>query len=156
MPPPLNNLNLIDVNIAAAAVVYEVTLGRELGIDIVQGDGYAYVGHVTPGSKAETLGIQKGDHVVAISATAGDQMWTHNSLESVKSNLSTRFVMSSTVKLRLERPLSIIPADIIKSLQIPYVLTMELKRPIGLHVVEGPNKQGVFIDSIKPDLGAGI
>lgn len=135
IPPPLNNL--VDVNIEAAAVVYEVTLGRELGIEIVQGDGFAYVGHVIPHSKAESLGIQKGDHVVAISATAGDQMWTHNSLESVKSTLSTRFVMSSTVRLRFERPLAAIPLEIRKHLQIPYVITMQLKRPIGLHVVEG-------------------
>ena len=45
---------------------------------------------VTPGSKAEQLGLLPGDCIVATSATAGDNMWTHDSDESVKSALNTR------------------------------------------------------------------
>lgn len=36
---------------------------------------------------------------------------------------------------------------------MPDYFTVRLKRPIGLHVLEGPNK-GVFVQYIKPDLGA--
>ena len=38
-------------------------------------------------------------------------------------------------------------------LQVPYTTTVKLKRPIGLHVVEGPGKT-VFVQSVKADLSA--
>eukprot|EP00596_Hydrurales_sp_CCMP1899_P000225 CAMPEP_0119036792 /NCGR_PEP_ID=MMETSP1177-20130426/4743_1 /TAXON_ID=2985 /ORGANISM="Ochromonas sp, Strain CCMP1899" /LENGTH=1022 /DNA_ID=CAMNT_0006997161 /DNA_START=227 /DNA_END=3295 /DNA_ORIENTATION=- len=151
IPPPLNQL--VDVNLSRRSVVYEVTLGRDLGIDIVQGPVGPVIGQVTVGSKAEQLGLRSGDIIVATSATAGDQMWTHESDESVKSALNTRFVMSPQVKMRLERTLESVPEDVAEMLRVPYVTTVQLKRPIGLHVVEGPGKT-VFVQYIKPDLGA--
>ena len=36
---------------------------------------------VVKDSKAETLGIAVGDLIVATSATAGDQMWSHDTVE---------------------------------------------------------------------------
>jgi hypothetical protein len=80
-------------------------------------------------------------------------MWTHDSDESVKSALNTRFVMSALVRVRLERPLDSVPEETAGALRVPYVTTVRLKRPIGLHVVEGPGKT-VFVQYIKPDLGA--
>lgn len=144
---------LVDVNLERRSVVYEVTLGRDLGIEIIQGSLGPMIGSVTPGSKAEQLGLLSGDIIVATSATAGDQMWTHESDESVKSALNTRFVMSPQVKMRLERTLDSVPEDVAEILRVPYVTTVRLKRPIGLHVVEGPGKT-VFVQYIKPDLGA--
>jgi hypothetical protein len=44
VPQPLNYL--VDVNIGHRAVVYEVTLGREMGMEIIQGNGAAVVGEV--------------------------------------------------------------------------------------------------------------
>ena len=108
---------------------------------------------MTPGSNAEQLGIKEGDIIAATSATAGDQLWMHNSADGVKSALNTRFVMSPTVTVRLERDLAKIPEDIVASLQVPYTFLVRLKRPIGLHVVEGPGN-GVYVQYIKPDLGA--
>ena len=108
---------------------------------------------MTPGSAAEQLGIKEGDIIAATSATAGDQLWMHNSADGVKSALNTRFVMSPTVTVRLERDLAKIPDDVVASLQVPYTFLVRLKRPIGLHVVEGPGK-GVYVQYIKPDLGA--
>lgn len=108
---------------------------------------------VLTNSKAEKLGIRTGDIIAATSATAGDQMWAHDSAESVRSALSTRFVMSATVKMRLERSLQSIPEEIISDLRIPYYTVVKLKRPIGLHVTEGPGKT-VFVQGIKPNLGA--
>jgi hypothetical protein len=61
--------------------------------------------------------------------------------------------MNSSVKFRLERSLDRIPEDIVDSLRVPYYTTVKLKRPIGLHVVEGADK-GVYVKEIKPDLGA--
>ena len=36
---------------------------------------------------------------------------------------------------------------------MPYTSTVKLKRPIGLHVVEGPGKQ-VYVQSVKAELSA--
>ena len=116
IPPPLTSL--VDVNIDRRAVVYEVTLGRDLGLDIVQGSQGVVVGSVTPGSKAAQLGILPGDTIAATSATAGESLWTHDNAESVKSALATRFVMSPLVKMRLERSLQAIPEEILAVLKV--------------------------------------
>ena len=150
-PSPLDSI--VDFNHERQAVIYEITLGRELGIDIIQGNGFTAVGEVYKDSKAELLGVKTGDIIVAISATAGDQLWSHNSVEGVKSALNTRFVMASTVKIRLERPLSIIPDSIKRHLKVPYIFNIALKRPIGMHVIEGEGK-GVYVKSVKADMGA--
>lgn len=44
IPAPLNQL--VDVNLERRSVVYEVTLGREIGIDIIQGTHGPVVGQV--------------------------------------------------------------------------------------------------------------
>ena len=121
--PPLNPL--VDVNVNRRAVVYEVTLSREsiMGIDIVQGKAGATVGSILSGSKAQQLGILEGDLIVATSATAGDSLWTHDNAESIKSAINTRFVMSPTVKLRLERSLLDIDEEILAVLKVPINIT---------------------------------
>mmetsp|Transcript_31628 Transcript_31628/g.45553 ORF Transcript_31628/g.45553 Transcript_31628/m.45553 type:complete len:1038 (+) Transcript_31628:41-3154(+) len=154
IPPPLKD-NIVDVNLERRAVVYEVEVGRDLGFEIIAGpsDNSAIVGQVFPGSRAESLGLQRGDLIVATSATAGDQMWSHDSVDSVRSALSTRFVMSASVRMRLERALASIPPSLVPLLRVPSLSTVKLKRPIGLHVVEGPQK-AVYVQYIKPSLGA--
>lgn len=99
------------------------------------------------------MGIIVGDLIVATSATAGDQMWSHDTVEGIKSALSTRFVMSASVKMRFERSLQSIPEHLIDHLRVPFFFRVQMKRPIGLHVVEG-NDNSVLVESIKPDLGA--
>lgn len=118
IPAPLTSL--VDVNIDRRAVVYGVTLGRELGIEIVQGNNGAMVESVVPGSKAAQLGILPGDVIVATSATAGESLWTHDNAESIKAALATRFVMSPLVKMRLERSLQTISEDILAVLKVRY------------------------------------
>ncbi len=76
---------------------------------------------VQPNSKAAQLGIEPGDLILATSATAGDNMWSHNAAEGVKSALSTRFVIYSTVKMQFERPLARIPDELRSKLLVPYV-----------------------------------
>jgi hypothetical protein len=111
------------------------------------------VSSVELGSKADQIGISAGDSIIAISATAGEMVWSHENAESIKAALNTRFVMSSTAKLRLTRRLVDVPTDILSTLKVPYIYDVRLKRPIGLHVLEGPNKQ-VFVQEVKPDQGA--
>lgn len=154
IPAPLKD-NIVDVNLESRAVVYEVEVGRDLGFEIIAGpsDNSAIVGQVFAGSRAEGLGLQQGDLIVATSATAGDQMWSHDSVDSVRSALSTRFVMSASVRMRFERSLASIPPSLLPLLRVPSLSTVKLKRPIGLHVVEGPQK-AVYVQYIKPALGA--
>lgn len=151
LPAPYNNL--IDINVVKQTIIYEVTLGRELSIDFAQANGYVYISNVYSNSKAEGLGIKVNDVILAISATAGDKLWFHGTVEGLVSALSTRFVMSSSVTLHLERSLSSIDDESKRRLKIPLIQTVRLKRPIGIHVHEGPDK-GVFIQYIKPGYGA--
>eukprot|EP01038_Epipyxis_sp_PR26KG_P004286 gene4286-6073_t len=151
VPSPLRFI--VDFNMDRRSVVYEVTIGRDIGFEIIQGFDLPIVGEVFKNSKACELGILTGDTIIATSATAGDQMWAHDSAESVKSALHTRFVMSPNVKIKLERKLSSIPDDVVDYLKIPYYTTVKLKRPLGLHVVEGPG-QSVYVQYVKPNFGA--
>lgn len=153
LPAPYNNL--VDVNLNKQTIIYEVTLGRELCIEFAQANGYVYISHVSPNSRAEGLGIKVNDIIVAISATAGDKLWFHGTVEGLVSALSTRFVMSSSVTLQLERPLESIENDLKNKLKIPLLQTVRIKRPLGIHVHEGPCK-GVFIQYIKPGHGAAL
>ena len=45
IPAPLNQL--VDVNLERRSVIYEVTLGRDIGIEIIQGTFGPIVGQVT-------------------------------------------------------------------------------------------------------------
>ena len=151
VPTPLDSV--INVNLDRRGVIFEVTLGREMGFDIVEGEVSAEVGRVHETSKAKALGIKQGDKIIATSATAGDNMWTHDSADGVKAALNTRFVMSSTVRIRFERSLNDISEEVISKLKIPYYYNIQMKRPLGLHLVEG-NDKGVYISEVKADGGA--
>ena len=61
--------------------------------------------------------------------------------------------MSSTVRIRFERSLAEIPDSFLTQLKVPYEFSVKVKRPIGLHVVEGPGKS-VNVQYIKPEGGA--
>ena len=69
IPSPLHKL--VDTNLDRNSIVYEVVLNRDIGIDIDQGDGYAFVSKVYENSRAADMGIMVNDIVVATSATAG-------------------------------------------------------------------------------------
>lgn len=71
----------------------------------------------------------------------------------MKAALATRFVVNSTVRLRLQRKIEAIPAELIASLLVPYTYNVRIRRPIGLHVLEGPNKK-VYVEEIKEGQGA--
>ena len=168
-PPPYLNLpkpydRVLDMNIERQSIVYEVVLNRDIGFQIVEGpDGLPMVGEVTPGSKSEKFGVLKGDYITSTSATAGDSLWTHNTADGVKSAITTRFVMSSSVTVRFERPLSAIPKEIQEKIHVPYQYVVRVKRPIGIHVIEAAlpydpekeeNGRAVLVQYLKPELGA--
>jgi hypothetical protein len=49
-------------------------------------------------------------------------MWSHDSVDGIKSALSTRFVMSASVKIRFERSLLNIPTTIQRLLKVLLLL----------------------------------
>ena len=163
LPKPYNRI--LDFNLDRQAVAFEVVFNRNLDFEILQGEKTPIVGEVVKGSTADLAGIRKGDYIVSTSATAGDSMWSHDTVEGVQSALNTRFVMSPTVTIRFERPLNVIPMEISEKIHVPYEYVVRIKRPIGLHVVEGlvpslsdsqkeePNR-AVLVQYIKPELGA--
>merc|ERR1711991_740691 len=67
IPSPLHQV--VDFNVDRRSVVYELELGRDMGIDIDQGNGYAFVSAVHEGSRAESMGIKVNDIIVSTSAT---------------------------------------------------------------------------------------
>lgn len=144
--------SIVEYDVTRQSIVYECVLGRSLGIEFNQQDGRAVISEVKPMSFADSIGIEKGDIITAIQATAGDQLWEHVTEESVRSALNTRFVMNSSVRLRLERPLNSIDTDKLSTLMVPYYYDVKIRRPLGLHVVEGPNKK-VFVQGIKDEGG---
>lgn len=159
IPPPLDRI--VDVNTKRKSVIYEVALGRDLAFELMDSmvmDGNCtVVGEVSPQSRAVEKGIMPGDIIIASSTATGYlvQMWTHegSNVEDVKAALNARFLTSPKVIIHLERPLASIDPKLVPRLQAPYFYKATFKRPIGLHVVEGPNKK-VYVQYIQPQLGA--
>lgn len=158
IPSPYNNI--VDVNIQRQSIIYEVELNRDHGIEFAQGNNVAIVGKIDPNSPASLLGIEVGDIVTSTSATAGDAMWTHDSPESVQSALSTRLVLSSSVRARFERPINKIPPVLrdTRRVLVPYTSVVRLKRPLGIRVTEhkafgpgDPRTSHVYIDCVRSD-----
>lgn len=106
------------------------------------------------GSKAASMGVHEGDRIAATSATAGDQMWVHSTVDSVQSALSTRFVMSPFVKMRFERSFDLVPEKYLSLIKVPMLFQVPLKRPLGLNVVADSSNKGVFVQRIVPGKSA--
>ena len=91
------------------AHLYEVELSQPLGLVLAQregGEGGASrveVERVEPEGSAHASGVVKGDVLVATSASVGEQMWNKSTLTGANSAISTRFALSSTVRLRFQR-----------------------------------------------------
>jgi hypothetical protein len=73
---------------------------------------------VKPTSPAARLGVASGDELLATSATVGDSMWAHSTLDSARSAVSTRFVMRSDVRVRLARRVSSIDPALLPLLKV--------------------------------------
>lgn len=134
IPHPLRNI--VDVDVQKRCIIYEVefnqqaiTSGNEL--DLVMVANRLTIGKVKSGSKLEALGVRPGDVIVSTSATAGDQMWSHDSVQSIRSALATRFVLYPSVKFRMERSLDDIDPSIRSRLMVPYIKIVHVRRPIG-------------------------
>jgi S1-C subfamily serine protease len=85
-------------------IVVEIELQRPLGFALKEVAGYGiYVDSVMAGGSAEKMGVQRGDRVLATSATVGGGMWEKSTMDGVLSALHSGTLFSNTVRIRFER-----------------------------------------------------
>jgi pentatricopeptide repeat protein len=137
--------------------VFEVELRRPLDFKILPGDGGAGVQivGVKEGGNAASVGLRDGDMIVATSATMGDQLWKKRTVEGVASALRTRFMLTDTARLRIERNLS--EGDIAKARfvdEVTHTLQVTLQKPPGIFLAQQYNEdgscKGVYICGMVP------
>ena len=84
--------------------VVEVELFRPLGFTLKEVRGYGiYVDSVEEGGSAAIRGVQRGDRVLATSATVGGGMWEKSSMDGVLSALNSGTMFKNSVRVRFER-----------------------------------------------------
>ena len=84
--------------------VVEVELQRPLGFTLKEVRGYGiYVDYVDEGGSAALRGVQRGDRVLATSATMGGGMWVKSTLDGVLSALNSGTQFNNRVRVRFER-----------------------------------------------------
>ena len=84
--------------------VFEVELQRPLGFTLKDVAGYGiYVDYVESGGFAEAMGVQRGDKILATSATLGGGMWEKSSMEGVLAALHSGTMFQRAVRIRFER-----------------------------------------------------
>jgi len=90
------------------------------------------VSGVVRGSVAWDAGVRSGDFLMATSATLGDKIWPKSTLDGVRSAVSSRKIMSSTMKFQFKRDgFSITSSDeIVKDFE------MSLMRPLGVNIAD--------------------
>eukprot|EP00277_Geminigera_cryophila_P036523 CAMPEP_0173106580 /NCGR_PEP_ID=MMETSP1102-20130122/41136_1 /TAXON_ID=49646 /ORGANISM="Geminigera sp., Strain Caron Lab Isolate" /LENGTH=424 /DNA_ID=CAMNT_0014003745 /DNA_START=84 /DNA_END=1355 /DNA_ORIENTATION=- len=84
--------------------IVELDLERPLGFTLKEIAGYGiYVDCVEAGGSAEVRGVQRGDRVLATSATVGGGMWEKSTMEGVLAAVHSGTLFSNTVRIRFER-----------------------------------------------------
>jgi len=87
------------------------------------------VSSVERGGLAWDLGVRAGDFVIATSATVGDKMWPKSSLEGIRSAISSRKVISSSMQVEFQRAGTSVPdAELVQEFEL------SLSRPMGIHI----------------------
>jgi len=87
------------------------------------------VSSVERGGLAWDLGVRAGDFVIATSATVGDKMWPKSSLEGIRSAISSRKVISSSMQVEFQRAGTFVPdAELVQEFEL------SLSRPMGIHI----------------------
>ena len=84
--------------------IFEVELIRPVGFTLKDVAGYGiYVDDVARGGSAELRGVQRGDKIIATSATLGGGMWKKSTMEGVLSALHSGTMFKNTVRIQFER-----------------------------------------------------
>ncbi|KAL7542112.1 hypothetical protein ACHAXR_011528 [Thalassiosira sp. AJA248-18] len=89
------------------------------------------VSSVARGGLAWNSGVRAGDVLTATSATMGSKLWPKSTLDGVRSALSSRKVMSSTMDFEFRRLLS---EDLNGGFEAVKSFELALSRPIGINV----------------------
>jgi len=99
------------------------------------GKGGVVVSRVIRGSIAWNAGVRAGDRIVATSATVGDKMWPKSTLDGVRSAISSRKVMSSTMKFQLQRSSD----TLLSETELVQEFELSLSRPMGINIEDTPD-----------------
>jgi len=84
--------------------IVELELERPLGFTLKEVPGYGiFVDYVETGGSAANRGVQRGDKVLATSATVGGGMWEKSTMAGVLSALHSGTLLRKTVRIRFER-----------------------------------------------------
>ena len=96
--------NLSDEEEMAEKKVFELALRRPLGFTLKDVPGYGvYVDYVEAGGFAEKMGVQRGDRILATSATLGGGMWEKSTMAGVLAALHSGTMFERSVRIRFER-----------------------------------------------------
>lgn len=87
------------------------------------------VSSVVRGSLAWEAGVRAGDLLMATSATIGDKLWPKSTLDGVRSALSSRKIMSSTMRFQFQRAnTKAATSEIVQEFELV------LGKPLGINV----------------------
>eukprot|EP00563_Minutocellus_polymorphus_P003309 CAMPEP_0181033514 /NCGR_PEP_ID=MMETSP1070-20121207/7294_1 /TAXON_ID=265543 /ORGANISM="Minutocellus polymorphus, Strain NH13" /LENGTH=1205 /DNA_ID=CAMNT_0023110939 /DNA_START=108 /DNA_END=3725 /DNA_ORIENTATION=+ len=77
--------------------------GAVVGDGTKEARGGVIVSSVVRDGAAWEAGVRPGDRILATSATVGQKMWPKTTLDGIRSAISSRRVMSSSIKIQLQR-----------------------------------------------------
>lgn len=115
---------------------------------VMKGTDGIVVSSIKRGGLAWNLGIRAGDLLVATSATLGDNMWPKSTLDGVRSAISSRKVVSSTMQAQFQRA-----GELIGEAEMVQEFELTLTRPMGIHIEDTPEgyvQISGFTDDVSP------
>jgi hypothetical protein len=99
------------------------------------------VSSVAHGGLAWKSGVRAGDILTATSATVGSKLWPKSTLDGIKSAISSRKVISSTMDFEFRH----VTCEEVDTTEVVQTFELSLSRPIGINV-EGENSAKYTID----------
>jgi len=102
---------------------------NNIGTEIKNGNGIV-VSRVVRGGLAWKAGVRAGDKLLATSATMGEKIWPKSTLDGVRSAISSRKLMSSTMKFQFQRS----DETLIGESELVQEFELSLSRPMGIHI----------------------
>ena len=88
------------------------------------------VSSVARGGLAWNSGVRAGDILTATSATMGSKLWPKSTLDGIKSAISSRKVISSTMDFEFRH----VTCDEVDRTEVVQTFELSLSRPIGINV----------------------
>lgn len=119
-----------------SAAMGSVQVLQNSALDMVKAsfDGVV-VSSVAQGGLAWNAGVRAGDVLTATSATIGSKLWPKSTLDGVRSAISSRKVLSSTMNFEFCR----LASEMVDGVEDVQSFELSLSRPIGINVEDADN-----------------